>query len=124
VGQDGQGCARARLLRHASQALLPGGVMAQAQRRRFGKSPCEGGLADGVARGAHACPSGRLGTGDQAAVRDDVLYPGATVAVMDVIQPHQGEARPPPGMERQREKVVASCGVALLTRARSRSVRS
>jgi hypothetical protein len=50
--------------------------MAVEQRRRFGKRPFEGGTADLFARGAQAFASGLLGTFDQAAVRDEVLYPG------------------------------------------------
>src|SRR5262249_13170446 len=90
MGQDGEGFALAMFMLYASQAFLPCGVVAQEQRSRFGKSPCEVGMADLFARGAQAFTRGLLRTFDQAAIRDEVLHPGETVEVMDCIEQHQG----------------------------------
>ena len=102
VGWEGEGVALAMCLLQARQAYLPCGVMAQAQRRSFGKRPCEVGSTALVARNAQAFTRRCLRPFDPAAVRDAVLPPGATAAVMDGIKAHQGEALPTPGLERRR----------------------
>jgi hypothetical protein len=91
VGQDGEGFALAMCILQTSQLFLPRWIMAQEQRRSFGNSPCEGGMADLVARGVQAFAGGCLGTLDQATIRDNILHPWEAVHVMDVIEQHEAE---------------------------------
>jgi hypothetical protein len=54
VRQERQGLPLARLFLAAGQRDVPGGLGAQAPRRRFGKGPLEGDMADWFAGRAHA----------------------------------------------------------------------
>jgi hypothetical protein len=66
-------------------------MVAQEQDSGLRKGPLEMGIADLGACSAQAFPGGCLGTFDQTAVGDNILYRGKTVDVMDFIAQHEAE---------------------------------
>jgi len=89
--QDGECFAFVMLFLLADQGLLAVGIVPQAHNGGFGKGPREMGIADFLARGAHACAGGCFRTLDQATRRGEVLHPWEAVKVMDVIEQHEAE---------------------------------
>ena len=91
VSQDRQGFALARFFLAAGQRALPRCMVAQEERRRFGKGPLEVAIAAFFTRGAHAFARGCLGTLDQATIGDNILHAGATSDRVDVVAQHQAQ---------------------------------
>ena len=89
--QNGQGCPLVMLFRQSGQIFLACLIVAQKQRRRFGKGPCEMSVPDLCARGPQAFATRCLRTCAQATVRSKVLHAGETFDLVDCVEQHEAE---------------------------------
>ena len=96
VSQDGQGFPLAVLFLQAGELFLPCRSGAQAQHRRFGKGPLEGGVPDFFAGRAQAFARRCLGTLAQATIGDAILHRRKAIHVVHFVEQHEAEDRADP----------------------------
>ena len=91
MSQHGQGFAFVMFFLQPGEVLLRWRMVAQEQDSGFRKGPFEMAITDLCACGAQAFPGGFLGTFDQTAVGDKILYRGKPVDIMDFVEQHEAE---------------------------------
>src|SRR5262245_8156635 len=119
--QDGQGFALAVFVLVADQILLARRIVAEDQDRRFREGPREGRIAELRAGGTIPLARGCLGACDPAAIGTKSCTRGKRALSCISYKSTRLRIFPMPGTVWSQYRVLAACGLAVVTMATSRS---